>query len=170
MELKNFQVYICCFGRVDAIVQEIHDFKKITNDTYEAVAYEFSVPTSGVYYFSWNMYNQGFSGVFVIDDFLLEKQHVLGVSDIIAVEDTIRVFPNPTTDGVVRVQLHHPDVTGIGSIRVYDMLGRVVQVETIDKSNATLEYSLSIVDHPSGVYFVEIAIGGVVERKKIIHR
>jgi|GEM_PF-1838614 len=70
--------------------------------------------------------------------------------------EEIRLFPNPTSEIIF---IKHGDL--IDSYRIMDMQGRIVQ-EGIRNAQV-----ISLIDLPSGYYFIEMKIGEATEKVRI---
>jgi hypothetical protein len=77
-------------------------------------------------------------------------------------EKSLQVMPNPFRD---QVQLILTDLTGTGTVRLLDNMGRVVRTQTIDLSeNQTLQLG----NLPGGVYLLEVQAGEFTLNRKLI--
>ena len=78
-------------------------------------------------------------------------------------EDTIDVFPNPTT-GLLNISFGNVEPDGY-SIEIYDALGRLVSSENV---NETGNHTMDISAYPEGLYVVRISTSSFVANKKIM--
>ena len=82
---------------------------------------------------------------------------------------SLTIAPNPTADGRVRVAL-----TGYAqavSLRVYDMLGRVVQQQQVSAPNpAGTVRELDLSAQPAGVYLLQVQTRGGMDVRRIVRQ
>ena len=82
---------------------------------------------------------------------------------------SLAVAPNPTADGRLRVEL-----TGYAqavSLRVYDMLGRVVQQQQVSAPNpAGTVRELDLSAQPAGVYLLQVQTRGGMDIRRIVRQ
>jgi hypothetical protein len=65
--------------------------------------------------------------------------------------NTISVFPNPTT-GLLTIQLNTNDEMNlIKTVNIYDVMGRKVYFSSVNQKIAVLNLS----SYPKGIYFIE---------------
>ena len=80
---------------------------------------------------------------------------------------TLFAYPNPS-NGKVTVRLSDKEVKGTVSLRVIDVLGRVILTQNVEKQSSTLETSFDLKNQKAGIYFVEIASQNQTQRIKIV--
>ena len=85
------------------------------------------------------------------------------VEEIDADENSIEVFPNPTT-GLLNISFANADSENYG-VEIYDALGRLVASENV---NASRNYTMDISAYPEGLYIVRISTPAFVANKKIM--
>ncbi|MFK7982674.1 MAG: T9SS type A sorting domain-containing protein, partial [Saprospiraceae bacterium] len=80
--------------------------------------------------------------------------------------ENIEVYPNPTVNRL-SIVLEKP-LQQNGKIRLYDIWGKLLQTKPIGKEETQVQLNLNGL--ASGVYFVEVAEGGFLVRKRIVKR
>src|SRR5690554_124516 len=75
-------------------------------------------------------------------------QSSLGVEDETLATSDIKVYPNPSRDGLVNIKLNGS--IAVKAIEVHDMLGRLIRTDQMDSS----EKSLNLSNLPTGVYLL----------------
>lgn len=86
----------------------------------------------------------------------------VGVNSVKKDNKAILVFPNPTNNGVISLQIKADDVNA--RVRVYDLMGRVVLAENVTAATATLDLSAQA----KGMYIVEVSNNGVISAQKLV--
>ena len=86
-----------------------------------------------------------------------------GIEEIDAEENSVEVFPNPTT-GLLNISFENSDLGGY-NVEIYDALGRLVASENV---NASGNYTMDISAYPEGLYVVRISTTAFVANKKIM--
>ena len=75
----------------------------------------------------------------------------------------LKVFPNPTSS-IVYIDIENVEVVSQGSITVYNAAGTQIGTQRIGSLNASVDLS----SHPTGIYLVTITINGKETKWKII--
>ncbi|NOY48032.1 MAG: T9SS type A sorting domain-containing protein [Chlorobi bacterium] len=79
------------------------------------------------------------------------------------------VYPNPTSDGILRLQLS--GLIGTSNLYIQDTVGKLVYMESISDNNGELiQKQLDISRFSSGLYFVTLQEANRTTTKKIIFR
>ena len=85
------------------------------------------------------------------------------IEEVEADENTISIFPNPTT-GLLNISFGNAETEGY-SVEIYDALGRLVSSENVSASD---NHSMDISAYPEGLYIVRISTPAFVANKKIM--
>ena len=81
-------------------------------------------------------------------------------------EGLINIHPNPFSDEVF---IDFEDMLGDAVISVYNLQGQNVYKKKIHQ-NGAVRFLLELSDHPSGIYVVQVNLGSLSIRKKIVKR
>lgn len=73
-------------------------------------------------------------------------------------EQGLKVFPNPVVDDKTTLQIASNELNGL-TIKVYDVIGRVLLQETQPKADRTVNVSLKTNSLPVGTYIIEVNDG-----------
>ena len=140
----------------------IHSFGDYTNEDYTLESYNFTVPTTGVYYIGFNYTAPAHAstnyGLLVIDDVTVDVS--AGLND--ALISKLAVSPNPT-NGVVNIS--NSENILINGVTVTDLNGRTVKSSKFD---GTSNAQVNISDLASGMYMMTISSDNGTAVKKII--
>lgn len=82
-------------------------------------------------------------------------------------ENLFLVYPNPTTQAIVNVELNHPSTSRI-NVQWTDLLGKVVKTEQLIGSSDSQNFSLSIEGFKSGIYLLYISGSDWISSQKVI--
>jgi len=85
------------------------------------------------------------------------------VEEMEADENSISIFPNPTT-GLLNISFGNAESEGY-SVEIYDALGRLVTTEMVSASD---NHTMDISAYPEGLYVVRISTPAFVANKKIL--
>ena len=85
------------------------------------------------------------------------------IEEVEADENTISIFPNPTT-GLLNISFDNAEM-GVCNVEIYEALGRLVTTETVSASD---NHSMDISAYPEGLYIVRISTPAFVANKKIM--
>jgi hypothetical protein len=97
-----------------------------------------------------------------VEDFTMPAYCVLGLSDKDVLEETLRIYPNPTS-GDLNISV---DVSAkMNEISIIDLNGRIVKSIIGISTN---QISINLDDYNSGIYFVKILSNGNQITRKII--
>lgn len=114
----------------------------------------FTVPETGVYYFSFNVYSNAFASSVFLDDIVIQTALSTDGHDLA----TMRHYPNPVKD-----ILTIANGSDIDSVAVYDVLGQQVLYKTVNAAEAKIDFT----GVAKGTYFIRIAAGNEMETIKI---
>jgi hypothetical protein len=79
------------------------------------------------------------------------------------------IYPNPTTDGILKIQLS--GLTDLSSLYIHDTVGKLIYIESFNDNNGELiQKQLDISRFSSGLYFVTLQETTKTTTKKIIFR
>jgi Secretion system C-terminal sorting domain len=79
------------------------------------------------------------------------------------------VYPNPTSDGILKIQLS--GLTDLSSLYIHDTIGKLIYIESFNDNNGELiQKQLDISRFSSGLYFVTLQETNRTTTKKIIFR
>lgn len=124
------------------MVNPIADYPTINDKTAHTVSINFTVPTTGVYYFGFNAYSIANQFYLYVDDISVNDAS-LATTEVVANKNNIQAYPNPFTE-----VLNISDVKNVKSISVVDIAGRLVK--NIESPSSTLHLG----DLKQGVYLV----------------
>ena len=78
------------------------------------------------------------------------------------------MYPNPASD-VLNVQFETNQNRGIVTVKVYSLLGRLVQIKQFDESQNS-EISIPLNDFSHGTYLIKLFANGSVYNGKFIKK
>jgi lysyl endopeptidase len=81
-------------------------------------------------------------------------------------DNSVSVFPNPVTNGIVRVRVNFDKATDI-SIAVYDITGAKKAVYHVANAHSN-EYSFDLGKYAAGTYLISVSNGQVTTSKKVM--
>jgi hypothetical protein len=156
--MENLALMIGNAPTASAMTQQIVDLPGIVNDTYELSTNQFTVPTSGIYYFGWHSYSDADQWYTAIDDI-----NVSVPTKINEKKDEIRfsISPNPSNTGIFSLSSTSRDVKT--EVKIVNAMGQVI---FYSKNIVNGEIDLSA--QPEGVYFAELNTAGSIVNKKIV--
>lgn len=93
--------------------------------------------------------------------FNLTADDLTGISNLSSI-DVIQTFPNPVTDGSVTVQNTSAEA---GNLQLIDVSGKMVSTIRV---NANATQIMSVVDFPTGIYFIVGHIGSSAIHQKLV--
>jgi hypothetical protein len=125
-----------------AMVNPIGDYPTINDKTAHTVSVNFTVPTTGVYYFGFNAYSAANQYYLYVDDINITNAS-LATSETSVKKNEINAYPNPFTD-----VLNISDIKNVKSISIVDIAGRLIK--TFESPSSTLHLG----DLKQGVYLV----------------
>lgn len=79
----------------------------------------------------------------------------------------IEVYPNPASD-IVNLNVTAVNLMGTYTVRVVDMMGRVVSSEVVNSANGSFIHTVSVSSLPAGIYAITVETDGVTEITKIV--
>jgi len=127
---------------VAAMTNPIADYPSINDATAHTVTINFTVPTTGVYYFGFNAYSNANQDLLFVDDISVNES-VLATAETLAKQNEISAYPNPFSD-VLTIS----DIKNIKSVSVMDTAGRLIK--NIENPSSVLHLG----DLKQGVYMV----------------
>ncbi len=141
-----------------AMTQTIVDMPGLVNSTYELSTNQFTVSTSGIYFFGWHVYSAADQWYVAIDDI-----NVSIATKVNEKNDAIRfgISPNPSSTG--KFTLSSTSKEAKTSVKVANAMGQVVFFST-NLVNGEIDLSAQ----PKGVYFAELNTAGSIVNKKIV--
>ncbi|MBT3242078.1 MAG: T9SS type A sorting domain-containing protein [Bacteroidetes bacterium] len=89
--------------------------------------------------------------------------HTSGISDFELIEN-LSVYPNPT-DGRFDIEVSVKQET---ELRITDMSGKLIVVESISPQNGLVKRSFDLRDQAKGIYFVQAGSGSDVQIRRLI--
>ncbi len=82
---------------------------------------------------------------------------MVDIDDPIAVDDAIRVFPNPAINSTpVNLTINSTDTRGAGQIVISDALGRTISTQAINLEQGVQNYNISLKSLSAGTYRINI--------------
>lgn len=118
---------------------------------------------SGGYLWAYITTNNNFCGM-QPDSFLNASEVISGTPEIEAATQLFKVYPNPTT-GLFTVEFVSAKDLQNGQIKISNILGKQLYHITIPTVGKT---EISLNDHPKGVYFITVLLGGKSSTSKIV--
>lgn len=125
-----------------AMVNAIADYPSINDKTAHTATVNFTVPTTGVYYFGFNAYSIANQFYLYVDDISINNAN-LATSEVVTNKNDIQAYPNPFTD-----VLNISDIKNVKSVSIVDIAGRLIK--NIESPSLTLHLG----DLKQGVYLV----------------
>lgn len=103
-----------------------------------------------------------------IDNFRVDGQAV-GLNTVKSVENTLQLYPNPTSNGSTTLTFSLEESSNNGEIYLSDMLGKKVkQVHSGSLNSDFNSFAISTSDLSSGIYFVSIVTNNKRTTRKLI--
>jgi len=104
----------------------------------------FTVPSTGVYYFGWKCYSAANMDILYLDD--------INISDVTGIEETVmstnvRVYPNPAKD-----VLNMYSSATIAGIKLFNVYGQLVLSNRVNSANT----SINTANFADGMYYLQI--------------
>jgi len=103
-----------------------------------------------------------------------EESIELGFDVMNAIDETeigiLKVYPNPTSDIITLEFVDGFDLSGDLKIEVYNSLGGLIYRNSISEYNSESKTTISLVNYPSGGYFVKCYNQGFEKYLKVIKR
>lgn len=124
--------------------------------------------TNAIFMFDFKAGTTGGNNIF-IDDFRVDGASVVGIDDVESFRNSISLYPNPVTDGMVKLDFLLGNEVEEASIFLTDILGQRVK----DLYNGSLnaepyQFNIPTDELSSGVYFLSIQAGNKNVTKKMI--
>ncbi len=107
----------------------------------------------------------GFNGQKIGTLTITLKGIFLGIDDELAAKNSIKLFPNPTSE---HITISNLDKNNINSIEVYTLLGNRVLKQAIVANKQANDLKLNLSDLKSGVYFVKFNSLNKQSTKRIV--
>jgi len=127
---------------VAAMTNPIADYPAINDATAHTASVNFTVPTTGVYYFGFNAYSDADQNHLFVDDISVTAS-LLATAETSVKKNEINAYPNPFTD-----VLNISDIKNVKSISVMDVAGRLIK--NIESPSSVLHLG----DLKQGIYLV----------------
>jgi hypothetical protein len=127
---------------VVAMTNPVADYPAINDATAHTASINFTVPTTGVYYFGFNAYSDADQNHLFVDDISVTAS-LLATTETSAKKNEINAYPNPFTD-----VLNISNIKNVKSISVMDIAGRLIK--NIESPSSALHLG----DLKQGVYLV----------------
>jgi hypothetical protein len=128
----------------------------------------------GVYYSSgldkWTIYNEDLEAMPLGSSFnvMVFKNSVIGTEEFAIATNQVRLQPNPALPGNgVDVVLGN-QLSGTIEISVYDLTGKLVLAQKVEKTGANQTLSLPTESLGSGMYILKVANNGKANAQKLI--
>lgn len=91
---------------------------------------------------------------------------LVGIEEI-DITSTFKVFPNPVGNKDFRLVLEN-NVSGDFGVRIYDLTGKLLIVDSFKKNKKVLEHNLSVGSLSEGVYILEIRSKNFIGKQKFL--
>jgi len=127
-----------------AMTNSVADYPSINDEMAHTESINFTVPTTGVYFFGFNAYSDADQFNLYVDDISINNAN-LATAEVAAAKSGIKVYPNPFTD-----VLNISDVKNVKNVSVTDTTGRLV------KTIANPESTIHLRDLTQGIYLVTL--------------
>ena len=88
---------------------------------------------------------------------------LVGIEDV-DITNSLKVFPNPVSSDFKLVLENN--ISGNFAVRIYDLTGKLLIVETVNKNGKTLEYDLEVGSLTEGLYVLEIRSRNFIGKQK----
>ncbi|MBS1548583.1 MAG: T9SS type A sorting domain-containing protein [Bacteroidetes bacterium] len=127
-----------------SMTNQIVDLPNINQNAKQTGSYNFTAPSTGVYYFGFNVYSDTNQYNLYVDDIHVVTS-TMGTSELANAKEGIKIYPNPFAD-VLTIS----DVKNVKTITVADASGRLVK--TINKPSNELQLG----DLKTGMYLLTL--------------
>jgi len=111
---------------------------------------------------AFESYNRRGNNLF-LDDITISG--TVGIPDPIHGDNTIRIYPNPTT-GVVHLVIEK--ITGTATVLVYNMQGQAILAKQVKGSNRAVNTKLNLAGMAKGIYFLKVITNQATFVEKIV--
>lgn len=115
----------------------------------------FTVPASGIYYFSFYDYSPNGSGYVYLDDIIVDTALATNQFD----KSQFTYYPNPVKD-----VLNISDIKNITAVSVFNLLGQQVMTRTINGNTAQIDMS----HLANGTYMVKVTSDNLINTIKVV--
>jgi len=128
----------------------------------------------GVYYSSgqnkWSVYNEDLVAMPAGASFnvMIFKNSVIGTEEFTIVPNQVSLQPNPVAAGTGVEVVLGEHLSGTIEIAVYDLTGKLVLVERIEKTVANQSYKIATENLSSGLYVLKVVNNGRANAQKLI--
>ncbi|WP_426279180.1 fibronectin type III domain-containing protein [Chryseobacterium sp. S-02] len=140
--VEKLKVAFGTSSTVAAMTNPIADYPAINDGVAHTASVNFTVPTTGIYYFGFNAYSNADQDNLFLDDISI-TQSVLATSETSVKKNEISAYPNPFTD-----VLNISDIKNVKFVSVMDIAGRLIK--NIENPSSTLHLG----DLKEGLYLV----------------
>ncbi len=128
----------------------------------------------GVYYSSsldkWTIYNEDLVNLPAGTSFnvMIFRNSVMGTEDFTLLANQVQVQPNPAIAGTAVKVVLGEELTGTIEIAVYDLTGKLVLAESIEKTEANQIHKVFTESLACGLYILKVASKGKANAQKLI--
>lgn len=118
----------------------------------------------------WCIYNEDAASMPLGASFnvIFFKNSVIGTEEFTINANQVRIQPNPATVGSGVEVIIGDALSGAVEISVYDLTGKLVFADTVEKDAASQTYHLSTESLSRGLYVLKVANGGKASAQKLI--
>lgn len=89
-----------------------------------------------------------------------------GISSISGNESKLVIYPNPSSDKFT-LKFESPQYSPI-QIKIINVMGQIIYTENSGNFQGSFSKEINLVNAPSGIYFMQVCIGGEIYNKKLI--
>lgn len=147
-----------------ALTFNLTDLNNINNTNYQQETVSFTVQSSGEYFIGFHAYSDPDQYILGLDDILLSSVEESGANTNEILENSTKVFPNPTSDKV-KIQFNNT-LNIIESIELKNTMGQRLQFHSFNSSMNEIELDLN--EYSNGIYFITIKTDKGTTTKKVI--
>lgn len=136
----------------------------ITDGSLSTIPMTISLPTDKQLDPMQHFYVSGIE--FDTEDWLTPEELAVVSTNNVAGNHDLSVFPNPATD-IINVEVS-TTVNGAATVELLNVVGQLVDVQTINLNAGTNRANISISDVKAGIYFVRTTVNGVSSTSRVI--
>lgn len=103
-----------------------------------------------------------------IDNLKIQKPQdaITGIEELISSESDLKIYPNPTHDGLVTILVNFTKPVDKIKVSVTGILGNQMIVDEISNVGNVFNYEVQLKDYPPGIYLVNLQFNeGMITRK-----